>query len=230
MRVGRAIAVALGDAGYAVAVHHFGSGSEAKEAAKKLGDGSFTVRADLGEPEEVERMFSVVEDRFEGRLDLLVNSAGIFQRAPAADLTPAMWRRMFAINVEGAMWCAQAARPLLLAAGGGAIVNVTDISAERPWRGYAHYCASKAALASLTKSLALEWAPQIRVNAIAPGAVLPPDQTTREERRRLEAAIPAKRLGSPEDVARAVLFFAEGPAYVTGQVLAVDGGRSISWR
>lgn len=230
MRVGRAIALALGDAGFAVAVHHFGSGTEAKETAKRLGSGSFAVRADVGEPEEVERMFSLVEDRFEGRLDVLVNSAGIFQRTPAADLTPTMWRRMFAINVEGALWCAQAARPLLLAAGGGAIVNVTDISAERPWRGYAHYCASKAALVSLTKSLALEWAPQIRVNAVAPGAVLPPERTTREEKRRLIEAIPAKRLGSPEDVARSVLFLADGPEYVTGQVLAVDGGRSISWR
>ena len=230
VRVGRAIALALGDAGFTVAVHHFGSGAEAKETVKELGRGSFTVRADVGEPEEVERMFTVVEDRFDGKLDVLVSSAGIFQRVPAADLTPAMWQRMFAINVEGALWCAQAARPLLLAAGGGAIVNVTDISADRPWRGYAHYCASKAALVSLTKSLALEWAPEIRVNAVAPGAVLPPERTTKEEKKRLTEAIPAKRLGSPEDVARTVVFLADGPQYVTGQVIAVDGGRSISWR
>ena len=118
----------------------------------------------------------------------------------------------------------------MLAAGAGSIVNVTDISAERPWRGYAHYCASKAALVSLTKSLALEWAPAIRVNAVAPGAVLPPDDLSAEERARLAEAVPQKRLGTPEDVAEAVAFLAAGPAYVTGQILAVDGGRSISWR
>ena len=113
---------------------------------------------------------------------------------------------------------------------GGSIINVTDISAERPWRGYAHYCASKAALLSLTKSLALEWAPEIRVNAIAPGAVLLPEGSSAEEVARLEAAIPAGRLGAPEDVAETAVFLAGGPAYVTGQVIAVDGGRSIAWK
>ena len=113
---------------------------------------------------------------------------------------------------------------------GGAIVNITDIAADRPFRGYAHYCASKAALVSLTKSLALEWAPKIRVNGVSPGAVLPPDDSTPEELARLAANVPMQKLGDPADVAQAVAFLCAGPAYLTGQIIAVDGGRSISLR
>lgn len=233
VRLGRAIALALSEAGAAVAVHHHASADEAGRVVTAItgsGKEAFAVRADLSQPAEVESMFAQVDARFGGRLDVLVNSAGIFERVAASELSPERWRRMFAVNVESAMWCSQHARSRMLAGGSGAIVNVTDISAERPWRGYAHYCASKAALVSLTKSLALEWAPEIRVNAVAPGAVLPPEDTDAEEKARLESAIPAGRLGTPRDVAETVVFLAGGPTYVTGQVIAVDGGRSIAWR
>lgn len=235
VRLGRAIALALAEAGAWVAVHHHRSNAGAQQVVARIVEGkrdAFAVRADLSQPDDVERMFEQVDAKFEGTLDILVNSAGIMERADAADITPERWQRLFALNVESALWCAQHARTRMLANAtpGGAIVNVTDISAARPWRGYAHYCASKAALESLTKSLALEWAPGIRVNAVAPGAVLLPDATPAEEAARLQAAIPAGRLGSAEDVAETVVFLAGGPQYVTGQVIAVDGGRSISWR
>ena len=235
VRVGRAIALALADAGASVAVHHHRSVAGAQQVVAKITAASrdaFSVRADLTQPDDVERMFEQVDAKFGGTLDVLVNSAGIMERVAAEDLTAERWQRMFALNLEAPMWCSRAARTRMLANAkkGGSIVNVTDISADRPWRGYAHYCASKAALVSLTKTLALEWAPEIRVNAVAPGAVLLPDGTTPEEIARLEAAIPAKRLGSAEDVAATVVFLAGGPAYVTGQVIAVDGGRSISWK
>ena len=234
VRLGRAIALALSEAGAAVAVHHHRSADGAArvvEAITGSGKEAVAVAADLSDPAEVDAMFEKLDARFGGRLDVLVNSAGIFEKTPAAELTPDAWRRMFAVNVESAFFCSQHARPRMLAStGGGAIVNLADISAARPWRGYAHYCASKAALVSLTKSLALEWAPEIRVNAVAPGAVLPPDDTDAEEKARLEAAIPAGRLGSAKDVAETVVFLAGGPSYVTGQVIAVDGGREISWR
>lgn len=232
VRVGRAIALALADAGASVAVHHHRSVAGAQQVVAKItaaGGEAFAAGADLSVAEDVERLFEQVDAKL-GGLDVLVNSAGIFEKMDLADLTLDRWQRMFAVNVESALLCSQAARPRMLRAGGGSIVNVTDISAERPWRGYAHYCASKAALIALTKSLALEWAPEIRVNAVSPGAVQPPDDMTAEERERLAAAIPQKRLGDPADVAEAVTFLAGGPAYVTGQVLAVDGGRSISWR
>ena len=232
VRLGRAIALALAEAGAHVAVHHHRSVAGAKEVVAKITAShrdAFSVRADLSQPADVKRLFEQLDATFSGKLDVLVNSAGVFEEIAAEDLTLDRWQRMFAVNVESAFGCAQAARPRMLAAGGGAIVNVTDIAAHRPWRGHAHYCASKAALESLTKSLALEWAPQIRVNAVAPGAVLLPEDASAEERARLEKVIPAKRIGTPEDVAQAVVFLAGGPAYVTGQVLAVDGGRSISW-
>jgi len=235
VRLGKAIALALADAGAWVAVHHHRSVAGAQQVVSRItagGRDAFAVRADLSQPEDVERMFEQLDAKFAGSLDILVNSAGIMEKIAAADLTAERWQRMFAVNVESALTCSQLARTRMLAnkQPGGSIVNVTDISAERPWRGYAHYCASKAALLSLTKSLALEWAPEIRVNAIAPGAVLLPEGSSAEEVARLEAAIPAGRLGAPEDVAETAVFLAGGPAYVTGQVIAVDGGRSIAWK
>lgn len=233
VRLGRAIALALGECGAHVAVHYHHSVAGAQQVEARihaLGADAFTVGADLSSEEGTVRMFDRVDAVFGGKLDVLVNSAGIFERVELADMTAERWQRMFRVNVESALHASLLARERMLAAGGGAIVNVTDIAAERPWRGYAHYSASKAALVALTKSLALEWAPEIRVNAVSPGAVLPPDSTSPEELAALAANVPQKRLGAPEDVAQTVAFLAAGPSYLTGQIVAVDGGRSISTR
>jgi len=228
-RLGRAIALALGEAGAAVCVHHHTSVAGAQQVVSKIaaqGRDAFAVRADLSGYEDVSRMFEQIDQKFEGQLDLLVNSAGIFERTPLEEITPSRWQWMFQVNVEAALWCGQLARERMQKAGAGSIVNVVDVSAERPWAGYAHYCASKAALLSLTRSMAVEWAPDIRVNGVAPGAVLPPDHMSEEEKAKLAAAIPQKRLGTPEDVAETVLFLLAGPPFVTGAIVPVDGGRS----
>lgn len=233
VRLGRAIALALAGAGARVAIHHHRSAEGARRVEaelRALGGAAFTVQADLTREDEVARMFERVDEVFEGRLDVLVNNAGVFERVDLAGMTVERWTRMFQVNVQSTLSCSLLARARMLAAGGGAIVNVADIASERPWRGYAHYCASKAALVSLTRSLALEWAPEIRVNAVSPGAVLPPEGTSAEELARLSANVPQRRLGNPADVAQAVAFLCAGPSYLTGQVLAVDGGRSISTR
>ncbi|HVO30690.1 MAG TPA: SDR family NAD(P)-dependent oxidoreductase, partial [bacterium] len=199
VRLGRAIALALADAGAHVAVHYHQSIAGAQQVAAKIhaqGGQAFTVSADLSREEGAARMFQQVDAVFDARLDVLVNSAGIIEKLDLADMSVERWTRMFATNVESALHCSLLAQERMLTAGEGAIVNLTDISAERPWRGYAHYCASKAALVSLTRSLALEWAPRIRVNGVSPGAVLPPDEMHPEEIERLAANVPQKRLGT----------------------------------
>ncbi len=227
-RLGKAIALALGEAGCTVAVHHHTSVAGAQQTVAKLtkqGRDAFAIRADLTAREDCEKMFEELDAKFDGKLDVLVNSAGIFEKTPIEEITPSRWQWIFQVNVEAALWCAQLAH-VRMKKKGGSIVNVVDVSAERPWAGYAHYCASKAALVSLTKSMAIEWAPEIRVNAVAPGAVLPPDSMTAEEKKKLAAAIPQKRLGDASDVAATVVFLVSGPEFLTGAVIPVDGGRS----
>jgi pteridine reductase len=161
-----------------------------------------------------------------GGLDLLVLSAAGFERVASADLDRARFEAMLSSNLTGPFLLARAAYPLLRA--GGAIVTVLDVcGTSQVWPGYAHYTAAKAGLAALTKVLAVEWAPRVRVNGVAPGYVLPPESTSEEERTRRLKRIPLGREGTAEDVAQAVLYLAGAP-YVTGQVLAVDGGRSAA--
>jgi len=165
-------------------------------------------------------------ERF-GRLDLLVNNASTFYPTPLGTITRKHWEELVGSNLAAALFLAQAASPEL-ARTSGAIVNIADIHAERPLRGYIVYTVAKAGLVALTRALALELAPQVRVNAVAPGAIAWPEdgQFPPPERGRIVATTPLARLGRMEDVADAVLFLAQAP-FVTGQVLAVDGGRSV---
>ena len=173
-------------------------------------------------------MFAELDGAF-GGLDVLVNSAAILERKPIEAIDDAAWRRMLDVNLSGPFYACREAVPRLVARGGGAIVNVVDVAAEHPWPGHAHYCAAKAGLAGLTRQLAVELAPRgIRVNGVAPGAVLMPADYDEAKRARIVARVPMQREGSPEDVARTVLFLAAGPSYVTGQIVAVDGGRSLA--
>ena len=226
-RVGRSIAVALGQAGYDVAVHYRGSEAKARETAaelRKLG-----VQATLVQGDQAQEPQRIVEEAAEnlGGLDLLVCSAASFAQQPAEKLSRAAFEAMLASNLTGPFLLSQAALPHLRASK-GSIVNLLDLcGTAQVWKGYAHYAASKAGLQSLTRSLALEWAPEVRVNGIAPGSVLFADDMPEEQRERLVKRIPLGRAGIPEDVAQTVLFLARSP-FITGQIVAVDGGRSLS--
>ncbi len=227
-RVGAAIAQALANAGAGVAVHYNSSreGAEALvERARGTGAKAAAFQADLMVPAEVVRLFGEAEKRF-GRLDILVNSAARFERARFEDLDLDTWESTIRLNLTAPFLCSKAAAPIMLAGGGGCIVNICDIAGMAAWKGFSHYNVSKAGLIMLTKALAVELAPDIRVNAVAPGTVLFPDDYDERARKRIESRIPLGHAGSPRDVADAVLYFVTGSTYVTGQVLAVDGGRS----
>lgn len=215
-RVGRAIAVELHRAGARVAVHYRSSRAEAEETATMLG-GAPLVQGD--QAREPERIVAEAAKAL-GGLDLLVCNAAEFEKAPAETLSRERFERMLAANVTGPFLLMQAALPWLRAAR-GSIVNLLDLcGTSQVWKGYAHYTASKAGLAALTRLLALEWAPEVRVNAVAPGTVLS-DRAASSQR------IPLGHIGTPEDVARAVLFLAREP-FITGHILTVDGGRSLN--
>jgi pteridine reductase len=227
-RVGKAIAAALAREGADLAVHYNSSESGARETAEEArtcGVQAVPIRADLSYPGQVERLFAEVKGRLGGP-DILVNSAALFERIPFAKLDLDAWERTQRVNLTAPFLCCKAAVPEMRARGGGDIVNICDIGGMAAWKGFCHYNVSKAGLIMLTRALAVELAPEIRVNGVAPGTVLFPEDYDESARARLESRIPMGRAGTPEDVAAAVLFFVSGSGYVTGQVLAVDGGRS----
>jgi pteridine reductase len=181
----------------------------------------------LSQASQIESLVEAVENEL-GPIAALVNSAAIFIRADFLETTEAQLDSLWALNARAAYLMTQAVARRMASRGGGDVVNILDVGgALRAWRHYSAYCMTKAALASLTQSLALELAPSIRVNGVAPGTVLPPENFSPEAVEALKARIPQRRIGSPHDIAAAVRFFLTGPKFVTGQILAVDGGRSI---
>ena len=231
-RVGATIAHALHASGASVVLHYRSSAEEAAALAQQLNDarpGTATLaQCDLLDGTAVTELAHTAARAF-GGLDILVNNASSFYPTPLGDIDEDDWNDLIGTNLKAPLFLAQAAAPALRERG-GLIVNLTDIHGLRPLRRHPVYCVAKAGLIMLTKSLARELAPQVRVNAIAPGPVMWPeggvDATLRDE---IIERTALKRIGSPEDVARAVLFFASRAPFVTGQVLAVDGGRSIGW-
>jgi pteridine reductase len=227
-RVGQAIALALGAAGMHVAVHYRESREGAEQTAceiRKSGGSALTLAADLSDRDAARRL---VDDALTalGGLDLVVPSAVSFERVALGDVDDAAWDRSLSLNLASPFALAQRAVPALRAAR-GSLVFITCSSATVPMKGYLPYVVSKGALQHLMKTLALELAPDIRVNAVAPGTVMPPPTYDETAITRLARAIPLGRVGSPQDIARAVLFLASSP-FVTGHELAVDGGRSVA--
>jgi pteridine reductase len=227
VRVGRSISLALGEAGYRVAIQFRTSQGDASATVrdlKRMGGRPLACRADLAEPEQITAMFEEVDRQF-GGIDLLVNNAAIFPHSDPLAVSPSDWDTVFRINARAPFLCAQQAARRM--GPGSSIVNIADTGADEAWPGYVPYVASKAAVISITKGLARAWAPEIRVNAVAPGPVLLPEADSGEEAER-EAAkrTVAGRLGTPEDVAQAVLFLDRAP-YVTGEVIRVDGGHHL---
>lgn len=235
-RVGRALALALAGRGMRLAIHYNSSESDALDTARAAlsssgGAEAWTVRSDLSQPDSADRLVNDVAAHF-GSLDVLVNSAAIMVRMPLDDVTPAKWDETFALNLRAPFFCARAAAEVMRRGGGGggtavgAIVNIADLAGLESWPGYIPHGISKAGVIHMTSSLARALAPDIRVNAIAPGAVLLPESWGPEDAARLEGTTPLRRLGSPDDVAQALLYLLDAD-YVTGETIVVDGGRHI---
>ncbi len=229
VRVGRAIALALAEAGADVAVHYNASAASAEETAagiRGMGRRAAPLAADLL---DAESPAGLVRRSIEslGGLDLLVHSAANFQRLPLEDTDAAAWDASMNLNARAGMLLARAAAPALKARH-GRIVLVSDFLALQPIRGYVAHSASKAAAEGLVRALAVELAPEVSVNGVAPGTVLVPEGTSREQAERWAREALAKRNGDPSDVAAAVAFLCAGPSFITGQVLRVDGGKSLT--
>lgn len=232
-RVGAAIVRRLHAAGAQVAIHFRHSATEAFSLRDVLNDeredSVICVQADLLEQDSLSRMVDEVVGRF-GRLDVLVNNASSFYASPLTGIDETQWNDLVGTNLKAPLFLAQAAAPELRRRH-GVIVNIVDIHAERPMQGHLLYSMAKAGLVALTRGLAQELAPQVRVNGVAPGVIIWPEGeewNDEEKRRKIVAHTLLKREGSPEDIARAVHFLVADAPYVTGQVIAVDGGRSIN--
>jgi pteridine reductase len=231
-RVGAQLVRALHAEGANCAIHCHHSMEEAERLAAELNGvrvgSALVLSADLREADTPARLVAQTCQRF-GGLNLLINNASTFYPTPIGSITLAQWQDLLGTNLQAPLFLAQAAAPALKAAG-GSIINMVDIHGLRPLRDHAVYSTAKAGLIMLTRALARELAPEVRVNAVAPGTVLWPEAGLDEPRKQhILEQIPLERSGTPADLARAVLFFAAEAPFVTGQILAVDGGRSVGW-
>jgi pteridine reductase len=228
-RVGRAIAIKFGEHGAAVAVHYHRSQAEANavvaEIARKRGKAR-AFRANLEQVGEIEKMIAGVLDAF-GRIDLLVNSASVFGPTPLEKLAERDWDATLDTNLKAPFFLSKFAGAAMRRQGAGKIVNIGDWAGIRPYKDYLPYSVSKSGLIGLTRALAKELAPEVQVNCIALGMVIPPEGYSKAEVERLVKGTLTKKMGSPEDVARAVLFFCESTDFATGATLSLDGGRLL---
>ncbi len=227
-RLGRAIALALAGRGMTVAIHYHHSREGAEETRGRIvadGGQAECFEADLRNAEAARGLAGRVAARF-GQLDVLVNSAATMERLSVEATTPAAWDDIFALNLRAAFFCAQGAIPALRGSK-GRIVNIADVGGLEAWAGYAAHCISKAGVVMLTKTLARALAPDVTVNAVAPGAVLLPEDWSAGAADHLRQTTPLRRLGTPEDAVGAVLFLLEGGDFLTGQTIVVDGGRLV---
>lgn len=225
-RLGRAVALRLASEGADVVIHHRASSLEAHELLQEIqsmGRRSVAIAADLAHLAEIQRLFAETEKHF-GRLDILVNCAANFIHTDFASTTEQLWDSSLDTNLKAPFFCSQAAAPLLKKSR-GVIINFADIGGFLGWPGYIPHCISKAGVLMLTRALAKELAPAVRVNAIAPGTISMPGDPPEWEADYIKLA-PLARSGTPEDITFAVLYLVQSP-FVTGQVLIVDGGRSL---
>lgn len=230
VRLGACIARTLHDAGANLVLHYRSSSAAAHGLAHELNvkrpKSAVTLQADLLQTKSLRALVNAALEQW-GRLDVLINNASSFYPTPLDAIDESQWDDLFGTNLKAPLFLAQAAAPHLNATD-GCIVNIVDIHADRPLKGYPVYCAAKAGLVMLTKSLARELAPRVRVNAVAPGSILWPERGVDEQaRRHIIEATALKRQGTPQDIAGAVLYLVRDAEYVTGHVLTVDGGRSL---
>jgi pteridine reductase len=231
-RIGAVIARTLHDAGANVAIHYFSSAAPADNLVAELNaaraDSAIALQADLRSIDAINALVEAMIERT-GRLDLLVNNASTFYPTPIGTITEAQWDDLINANLRAPLFLSQVAFPHLHAAR-GVIINIVDVHSQRPLRDHLVYGPAKAGLAMLTRSLAKDLGPEIRVNGVSPGAILWPEEGLPEKTQQsIIREIALRRVGAPEDIANAVLYLARDATYVTGQILAVDGGRSVGW-
>ncbi|WP_260739324.1 SDR family NAD(P)-dependent oxidoreductase [Tunturiibacter lichenicola] len=225
-RIGRTVALALAERGANVAITYLASQIEAEETVHALAThdvNALAIRCDLRNPEDIEQAVSAVVNDF-GRIDLLVNNAGIFESKALENISVEQWDAMFTTNTRAPFLMAKAAHPHLRATK-GRILNIGSLGGLHPWATHAHYCTSKAALHMLSKTMAKAWAPEISVNCIAPGMIVQGEVDEAYEH--FARKTPMQRNGTADDVAAAAIFFATAPHFITGQLLAVDGGLGL---
>ncbi|HMF77786.1 MAG TPA: SDR family oxidoreductase [Bryobacteraceae bacterium] len=220
-RIGRVIAMELARHGFSVAIHYGNSRAEAEAVSRECG-GAPIFQADLAKVDEIRRLFHDVQTQM-GPLNCLVNNAARFTRIDPLDVTEADWDFIHDVNLKATFFCCQEAGRQMKQLGSGRIVNISSLGGIRPWAQHAHYCASKAGVIMLTKALSKAFAPQITVNSVAPG-VIPFDNDVDARVQAMIDATPMQRAGKPEEIADAVIFFLTAPTFITGQILAVDGG------
>ncbi len=219
-RIGRTIAIELYKHGFDVVIHYGNSEKQALEVSELCG-GAPIFQADLGQVPEIRRLFGEVRERF-GLLNCLVNNAARFTRFDPLAITEADWDYIHSINLKATFFCCQEGARQMKELGGGRIVNISSLGGIRPWAEHVHYCASKAGVIMMTKALSKALAPEITVNSVAPGVISFNDVDARTQA--MIDATPMRRSGTPEEIADAVRFFLTGPDFITGQILAVDGG------
>ena len=227
-RIGRSVALRLASEGADVVVNYRSSRSEADEVVAQiaaLGKRAVAIQGDVAKKNDVIAMFAAVEKEF-GRLDILVNNAGMFFPAKFEELTEEQWDRILDTNLKSQFLCSQAAAPMLRRSGHGRIINFASLGGLLAWPAYTHYCVSKAGVIMLTRCLARALAPEITVNAIAPGTISFPGDAPDLAEDFIRRA-PLQRTGTAKDIEDAVMFLAESP-FVTGQVIVVDGGRTLT--
>jgi len=231
-RIGATVVQQLHRLDMNIALHYRHSKTEAEQLQQQLQtqrpDSVLLLSADLRQLSKLPQLIQQIIDHY-GRLDVLINNASSFYPTPLAHITEQQWEDIMTINLKVPLFLTQAALPYLTAAG-GCIINLVDIHAYRPLKAHSLYSTSKAGLLMLTQTLAREVAPQVRVNAIAPGAILWPEHESLDEvsKQRLMTHIALKRLGDPLDIAQAVVFLIRDAPYMTGQVMTIDGGRSLN--
>jgi NAD(P)-dependent dehydrogenase (short-subunit alcohol dehydrogenase family) len=221
-RIGRGIALRLAGEGARVAIHYHHSEAEARQTAAECSNAPL-FRANFERVAEIEAMFGEIEKNL-GRLDGLVNNAARFTRRDPLQITEADWDFIHSVNLKAAFFCCQNGARLMRKSGGGRIVNISSLGGIRPWADHAHYCASKAGVIMLTRALAKAFAPDITVNSVAPGVI--PFEDIDPRGIAMIQSTPAGRGGTPDEVAGAVVYFLQASSFITGQVLAVDGGLS----
>ena len=222
-RIGRSIALRLAEQGAQVAIHYGRSKADAEQTAAECGGKAF--QADLARVSEIQKLFADVHSAC-GQLDGLVNNAAVYREMKILEVTEDAWDSIHGINLKAVFFCSQAAAKLMLNNGGGRIVNISSLGGLRPWTRHAAYCASKAGVIMLTKVLAKALAPEIAVNSVAPGVIHFDDEMP-PPIQHLVSVTPMRRPGTSDEIAEAVLGFLTASSFLTGQVLAVDGGLSL---